>query len=468
MMNQASTQGLPPTITRRGCDLALLGAIGAAIALADVLLSHPILSVFNKLVAIAAWLQGGPKPDVVTWPAWGYAWVVVAVPKFAWIVVLQACMGAVVLVALVRRLRLEMPRQGALIAILCVLAVPWHDMQVTLYPSGLAGSLVLASLLCLDSALRGKKLALTALAGVLTGLAQNLRTEFVLLPAFIGVCMAAMRHWRVVEIPSLKPVWVFIVVAVILQLPWAIFYHAETGRYSLTESNFGHVMYVSLGSSRKNPWNITGNDQGAMQAVREAGYPFSSLSEPGNQVLRRMVWANVRQHPGAVLQRTLQQLLNTVAAPFNWGEPKLDESGALDIDVLRQELKAHIGIGINAAKLSDYRNRNLYAAASKDDAAKLALLYQVVAVGLGSVILLLGVLGMVLALFGVKTARSPVILWLLACAAVYKIAQDVLLAYQVNYLDNVYPMFLPFVAVSLTVFRDRLRRRTPRPITEAQ
>lgn len=466
-MNQASTQDLP-TSPARNRDLALLVAIGAVLVLADLLLSHPLLSVFNKLVAIAAWLQGGPKPDVVTWPAWGYAWVVVAVPKFEWVVVMQACLGAVVLVALVRRLRLDMPRQGALIAILCVLAVPWHDMQVTLYPSGLAGSLVLAGLLSLESALRKNQFALAALAGMLLGLAQNLRTEFVLLPAFIGICVGALRHWRIVDISSLKPLCAFILTAAILQLPWAFFYHAQTGRYSLTESNFGHVMYVSLGSSRKNPWNISGNDQGAMQAVHDAGYPFSSLSEPGNQVLRRIVWANVSQHPDAVLQRTLQQLLNTIAAPFNWGEPKLDKSGVLDIDVLRQELKARIGIGINAAKLRDYRAQNLYAAASKDDAAKLALLYQVVAVGLGSVIFLLGILGMVLAFARVKTARVPLLLWFLGCAAVYKVLQDVLLAYQVNYLNNVYPMFLPFVAISLTAFADRFGRRIPGPIVEAQ
>ena len=454
-------------MARHGRDLALLGGVGAAIVLADMLLSHPIPSVFYYLVAIAEWLQGGVKPDVVTWPAWGYAWVILGIPKFGWIVALQSCLGALVLTALVWRLRPEMPRQVPLIAILCVLAVPWHNMQLTLYPSGLAGSLLLTSLMILDSALRKKKLALAGLAGVLMGLAQNLRTEFVLLPVFIGVCIAVLRHWRIVKLSSMRPVWVFILVAVILQLPWAIFYHGETGRYSLTESNFGHVMFVSLGSSLNNPWKITGNDLGAMQAVHDAGFSFSSLSEPGNQVLRRMVWANVKQHPDALLQRTLQQLLNTVVAPFNWGEPKLDKPAALDLDVLRQELKARIGSGINAAKLSDYRNRNLYAAASEDGAAKLALLYQIAAVGLGSVILVLGILGMVLALIRGRLAPGPVLLWLLAGAAVYKILQDVLLAYQLNYLDNVYPMFLPFVAVSSTALRDRFGRRTPGPIAGA-
>ena len=441
-------------------DLLLLAAIGGATALASLLLSHPELSVFHKLVGIAAWLGGtGPKPEVVTWPAWGYAWVVVWLKNFDWIIVLQACLGAVALAALARRLGDSMPRQAAIIAVLCVLAIPWHDMQVTLYPSGPAGSLALLALLSLDAALNRNDLKRAVLAGLLVGLAQNLRTEFLLMPLFIGVCAVALKHWRVINVVSLKPVGVFILTALLAQLPWAFFYHAQTGRYSLTESNFGHVMHVSLGSKPNNPWNIVGDDQGAMKAVRDAGYSFSSLSEQGNQFLRHLVWEKVKQHPYAVLTRTVQQLLNTVVAPFNWGEPKLDKQGTLDVDVLRQELKARLGVAVNVAKLNNHRSQDLYANAREDNAAELALLYQVVAVALGSVVFLLGLLGIILSLIRVNSLKMPLLLWLLGAAAIYKILQDVLLAYQVNYLNNVYPMFLPFVAVSMTAIRDRFAQR---------
>jgi hypothetical protein len=446
-------------------DLILLAAIGVAIALANTLLSHPEGSVFHSIVDIAAWLRGsGAKPSVVTWPAWGYAWVIAAVPKYEWIVVLQGCLGAVVLVALAHRLRLSLPRQGMIIAVLCVLAVPWHDMQVSLYPSGLAGSLALGALLSLDTALSRNDIKAAVLAGVLMGLAQNFRTEFVLVPAFIGIVVTALKFWRLIEVPSMRPMWAFIAVAIILQLPWAVFYHSQTGRYSLTESNFGHVLYVSLGSDTNNPWRIEGNDQGAMEAVREQGYSFSSLSEQGNQVLRRLAWAQVKLHPEGLVQRTLQQLRNTLVAPFSWGEPRLDEAAARDLDVLRQELKARLGVGINAAKLNDYRSKDLYPTAKKNTAATLALVYQVGAVGLGTLVFLLGVLGMVWALFRPAATRMPLLLWILAAAAIYKILQDVLLFYQVNYLDNVYPMFLPFAAVSLTAITDRLRKRASTPL----
>jgi hypothetical protein len=440
-------------------DLILLAAIGVAIALSSALLSHPEGSVFHSIVDIAAWLRGSAaKPAFVTWPAWGYAWLIAAVPKYAWIVVLQGCLGAVVLVALAHRLRLSLPRQGMIIAVLCVLAVPWHDMQVSLYPSGLAGSFLLLALLSLDTALTRNDITVAVLAGVLMGLAQNFRTEFVLVPAFIGIVVTALKLWRIIEVPSLRPVWVFVLVAIAIQLPWALFYHSETGRYSLTESNFGHVLYVSLGSDTNNPWKIEGDDQGAMQAVRDEGYSFSSLSEQGNQVLLSLVWAQVKLHPEGLLRRTLQQLRNTLVAPFSWGEPKLDEVAARDLDVLRQELKARLGVGINAAKLNDYRSKDLYLAAKSNTTATLALLYQIGAVGFGTLVFLLGVLGMVLALFRPEARRTSLLLWFLGCAAIYKILQDVLLAYQVNYLNNVYPMFLPFAAISLTAISDRFRR----------
>ena len=82
-------------------DLILLAAIGVAIALSNALLSHPEGSVFHTIVDIAGWLRGSAaKPPVVTWPAWGYAWVIAAVPQYTWIVVLQVCLGALALVAL--------------------------------------------------------------------------------------------------------------------------------------------------------------------------------------------------------------------------------------------------------------------------------------------------------------------------------------------------------------------------------
>jgi hypothetical protein len=444
----------------RASDVLLLTAVGGVTVLARLLLSHALSPVFIKILTVAAWIRGSPKPALVTWPVWGYAWTVAWIPSLTWIVMLQALLGALAIVALAHRLRSSMPRQGALIAILCALAIPWHDLQVTLYPSALAGSLALLALLCLDRACSANDVTRAVVAGLLMGLAQNFRTEFVLLPLFLLACCLALRHFSILQIPSMRPLWLFTVVAFALQLPWALFYHANTGRYSLTESNFGHVMYVSLGSDPHNPWGIEAQDAAAMQAVRDAGYSFSSLSEEGNQMLRRLVLEDVKKHPLGLVGRTLQQLRNTLLAPFSWGEPALDKTDARDLDVLRQTLKARLGVGINAYKLRAYQDPELYSQATANKAARRALLYQVITVALGSLIFILGVLGMGLVVLR-PALRPPTPLWcLLGAAVTYKILQDIVLFYQVNYLNNVYPLLLPFVAIGVTAIVDRLHGQT--------
>lgn len=400
-------------------------------------------------------------PDVVTWPAWGYAWVVALLPSFGWIVALQALLGAVALGMFAARMRTVNPAQGTLIALLCVFAIPWHDLEVTLYPSAPAASLALLALLSLDRALSKGSFRWALAAGILLGLAQNFRTEIVLLPTFLGIVLCVLRRFVSLQIPTLKPMWIFIATAFVMQIPWAQFYHEHAGRYSLTESNFGHVVYVSLGSNLHNPWGIEANDQAAYQAVKDAGYSFSSLSEQGNKFLLKLAAEKVREHPFGLVGRTLQQFRNTLLAPFNWGEPRLQPAGALHLDVLRQEFKSRLGVGVNVLKLREQRNRGLAEQAEKDAPAIFALLYQTLMTGLGSVVLALGILGIGLVLFRPEMRPATPLLWILGATAIYKLLQNALLFYQINYLNGVYPLFIPFVAVSVTFIRNFLHRPQP-------
>jgi len=388
-------------------------AVVMAPALAALLLHHFPDGVFGHIQAIAAWLKGGPKPEVVTWPAWGYAWLITVIPSFGVVAVFQTCVGALALTALAGRLWNQMPRYWTLSACLLLLAVPWHNQQIELYPSALAGSLTLISLLCLDTAIYKKAGRYAVYAGIFAGVAQNFRTEFVLLPLFIGICIVGLRCLGIMRFPAFKPVLVFIITAFALQLPWAAFYHSQTGRFSLTESNLGHVLYVSLGSEPRNPWHIKGDDQSAGEAVRNAGYPQSSLSEEGNQFLKHLVFNKVKEHPCGLVQRTLQQMKNTFLAPFNWGEPGLDKQSLLDLDVLREELKSRLGAGVNVRELQDYRTRGLYPAAKRNMAAIGALVYQFCAVGLGGLVMILGIVGMVLVLVNPALRPAAPLIYLL-------------------------------------------------------
>ncbi len=442
-------------------DCATLAAIAGATVLTQLLFyqSNEGVGVLGFILRLAAWLRGGQMPEVVTWPAWGYAWVVAWLPSLNWVIVLQATLGALALAALAARLRATLPAYGTPIAILCVLAIPWHNLEVTPYPSAPAASLALLGLLALDRALAKGILWWASAAGILLGLAQNFRTETVLLPTFLGIVLYVLRRFVNPQIPSLKPMWVVIAVAFAMQIPWAQFYHEHTGRYSLTESNFGHVLYVSLGSNLHNPWGIEANDQGAYKAVKDAGYSFSSLSEQGNKFLVGLAIEKVKEHPSGLIGRSLQQLRNTVLAPFNWGEPRLGTAGALHLDVLRQELKLRLGVGVNVLKVRDYQSRGIALEAQKDTLAIAALVYQSVMTAVGSIVLALGILGFGFVLMRHEMRPASPLLWILAATAAYKLLQNILLFYTVNYLNSVYPLFIPFAVLSVKFIRDVLHRR---------
>ena len=157
------------------------------------------------------------------------------------------------------------------------------------------------------------------------------------------------------------------------------------------------------------------------------------------------MWADVQEHPGAFARRTLQQLRNTIVAPFNWGEPILQQGDAVELDALRELIKQRIGVGVNVREFESYRQSGLLDRASHNSRAVSALAYQMVTTGIGSLLLLISISGMlVFSLSRQWEKHRP--LWIL-CAATgfYKIAQDVFLGYQINYLNNVYLVFVPFV-----------------------
>jgi hypothetical protein len=174
--------------------------------------------------------------------------------------------------------------------------------------------------------------------------------------------------------------------------------HADQRR-QMTQSHSG-------GFYPNNPWGIAPTIN---RPRRRCAKPVirSRRSRMGGRVLLRLAREKIRSHHFGLGGRTLQQLRNTILAPFSWGEPDLGDTGARYLDVLRQELKVRLGVGINEQKLSDYRARGSYAEAKRNERAVLALTYQVVTVGLGCLILLLGLLGMILTPFQAGSRSAP-------------------------------------------------------------
>ena len=431
-------------------------AAGFATTICAVALSHDKGSIFFHVNEIAGWFNGGAKPEVVTWPSWGYAWLIALLPSLGVLLVIQAGIGVVALTALSHRLRVALPQHRTSISVLLILAVPWHAGQADFYPNALAGSFALISILCLDRALARSSFKAALAGGFAAGLSQNFRTEFVLIPLFVLIAMFALMRLKIMPRYQLRPVLVYVAFALALQIPWAMFYHAQTGRYSLTESNLGHVLYVSLGSDPNNPWSITKDDLSAQDAVRQGGFEFSSLSDDGSKFLLQIVKRDVRNNPAGFVKRTVYQLKNTLAVPFYWWEPRLGSDHRANLDILREDLKNRIGVAANERQVALYKEQGVLSSARRDTVAMLALGYQFATAGTGALIFLLSLFGMAILVFRRGTRPTDPLLWLFGLVVLYKAFLDIVLNYGVEYLSNVYPLVIPFACVALSRLRVHL------------
>ena len=437
--------------TERKLDIKVTGLVVVAfLAIMGVcyqIFDHAEDGVFHHIEQVALYFQGLANPEVVTWPAWGYAWLLVVMKSHLYIIVAQSLAGSISLALLLKRLVGAYPHLKVAMVLLALLAIPWHNQQMAMYPTGLAGSLNVFALLCCERALVSASFVPAVAAGIFAGASQNFRTEFFLLPIFLTACLVLTSTTIEQALARLRICSIYVGVAILCQLPWCSFYNSHTGRVSFTESNLGHVLYVSLGSHPRNPWGNRGDDHAAAEAVKELGFAFSSLSDKGSQVLLRRVWQDCRDHPMGFLQRTLHQLRKSAFSPFNFGEPRLDKLGQLHLDVLREETKCLFGLGVNQREIETYRAEKLLAAAEKNWHAVLALLYQVLSTAVGGIVLALGLTGIWLVLLKNELRTNPLVV-ILGATFLYKLAQDVLLCYQVNYLNNVFPLLIPFVAIS--------------------
>jgi len=141
-------------------------------------------------------------------------------------------------------------------------------------------------------------------------------------------------------------------------------------------------------------------------------------------------------------------------------DPKKPEE-ATNRPATRKDYKSKLAV----PELRTFRGRAIstitreeIAAAEKDPAAILALIYQTVMTGIGSLVLAFGIMGIILVLLRPEVRPATPLLWILGATATYKLLQNALLFYQINYLNGVFPLFIPFVAVSMTFIRNTLHR----------
>jgi hypothetical protein len=406
---------------------------------------------FAEYVETAKYYKGEVTREVLTYPMWGYPFVLLLLPRFDLVTVPQVVLGALAETLLLLRLREEIPKYRQLLTVLFLAAGPWYLLHSVKWPQSFAASFVVFGILLLDRSLRTKSTGIGLVAGVALGVALYFRSEFLYLPLFIAV-LSAFARFAPKSLPCIpvRPVLACAIAAWSVLIPWSIHYYKQTGHFSLTASQRGIVAFISLGQLPSNPWGAVYQDEYAYDYLRSQGINLQPQSDSGDRILFTEFKRRVKTHPIAFVKKMAWNGLSTLVSGFYSGDILLSAEQQRQEDLLKTRFKSLTIFGPSG--IMELRHNTAPRAFWK-------FLYWVAAKGIGSLFVILSAIGLVCALM--RGFSSP-LLTLLGAYILYQDLLLVVLATEPRYLNGLYLAMVPFFIVSVTCVNSLLRRPVTR------
>jgi hypothetical protein len=406
---------------------------------------------FTEYVEMARYYKGEVTREILTYPMWGYPFVLLLLPRFDLVTVPQVVLGALAETLLLLRLREEIPKYRQLLTVLFLAAGPWYLLHSVKWPQSFAASFVVFGILLLDRSLRTNSTSIGLIAGVVLGVALYFRSEFLYLPLFIAV-LSVFARFAPKSLPCIpvRPVLACAIAAWSVLIPWSIHYYKQTGHFSLTASQRGIVAFISLGQLPSNPWGAVFQDEYAYDYLRSQGINFQPQSDSGDRILFTEFKRRVKAHPIAFVKKMAWNGLSTLVSGFYSGDILLSAEQQRQEDLLKTRFKSLTIFGPSG--IMELRHNTAPRAFWK-------FLYWVAAKGIGSLFVILSTIGLVCAL--VRGFSSP-LLTLLGAYILYQDLLLVVLATEPRYLNGLYLAMVPFFIVSVTCVNSLLRRPVTR------
>jgi hypothetical protein len=414
---------------------------------------------YDHYVPMAQQFAGTGHRDIMTYPIWGYSLLMNALPSDSLLVPVQVLLSAAAMFALFSAMYREKIVRRHLLILLFAAAWPWYALHSVKWPVSISVSLTTLSLVFLFRSIKQGRIWMAVAGGILAGVALNFRSHFLLLGAtLIGIAAISWVVRRREGIPLVAPT-IYAVCAILCLVPWGFHYRAETGHFSLNSSEGGMVAYITLGQLPGNPWNIVHDDSSAMEAVRQVDPGLKSYSDAGHRILIRKFVSNVTDHPWAFAEKIVHNFANLFFGGFyNWDPPHRSEQQDRNLEIMKEKLKHRFGFNPNVREIAEYRQSGEWDSFSVDAGTVLTVALLLLATALGSLYLIISLLGFVISI--PRIIISP-LYFILGSFVIYVVATVSFIQYTPRHINPLYLFAIPFFlsgARMLARWWSRLRR----------
>jgi hypothetical protein len=430
----------PPLPAARiaGRDFAFLGlylSVGTIVAVLNRFHVEQQTNFWSQYVSMADHYRGLEVREVLTYPTWGYPMLLMALPDYSHVTVVQVLLGTLALWLVYLACTTVLPGKQRLLGVLLLLAWPWYSLHSVKWPLSISASLVAFAILALWYGIRHNSARSQGLAGVLLGLAFYFRSEVLLIPPFLLVAAIAFRSLRGTgPVLALRPLLMLWAISWIMLVPWVVHYKQQTGRFSPTASQGGTVALISLGQLPNNPWGITYEDEYAFAVLERTGLGVPLNSDEANRALMSEFLEQVRAHPGAFMRKVSWNAATSLLGGFYAFETPLSREERAQFDEAWAQLKRDL-------TLRESTSTDRLASSTR---VKWAVVLHFASKALGGLFLLVS-FGALLAWLIIPGHR-PLLLQLAAAMLLYQWLLSAFLTAEPRYMNGLYIYCVPIIA----------------------
>ncbi len=282
-------------------------------------------------------IQNGFKhADLVTFPMWGYGWLMVVTESQFLLLAMQMGLALGSFYYFVQLLEQEKLFSVLFMRIfkLCmIVSLPWYAFHALRWPSSIAISLLLLSMVLLYKAVCHHKsdwMHVIASA-VCFGLSLHFRADYFLMPlGFVFLILLFLPSKK-----TLVQVMVWLAVLYSGLIPWALYTKKVCGHYLLTSTNGGHVAFIGFGSDRSNRWGITVDDgDPVMHKLVNNHFKtmhHATLDYEADQFLKVLFFSYVRDYPWDYVKKCFESSKALLFGGMYSGEFFRPEKDGIDI-----------------------------------------------------------------------------------------------------------------------------------------
>lgn len=280
--------------------------------------------------------QGFEHADLITFPIWGYGWLMLVAESKWGLIVIQFLLAFLAFYYFVRFLEQEKFFPTGVIRVLkicMVMSLPWYAFHALRWPYSIAASLFLVSIVLFCKAVTYSENSWVRLmsSALCFGLLLNFRSDYWLMP--LGFAFLSIIFFKTKRSVIQAGVWLFSIYTCLI--PWAFYTKKACGHYLVTSTNSGHVMFIGLGNDLNNRWGIepTDGDPLMHRIVDEyfKKYKHSTLDYEADQFLKTTFFSYIREYPWDYAKKCAYAFYQLMTGGFYPGEFFMRVTGPLDI-----------------------------------------------------------------------------------------------------------------------------------------